>query len=82
VILPHVTHLPLWLIAVCALCMGGRVLIHQGRMSLPGNTLKRLAVLLMLVLTVIQYGRNILSTDSMVGLLLMGITLKLLEMNQ
>ena len=82
VILPHVMHLPLWLIAICGLCIAGRVLIWQGRLSQPGNRLKRFMVLLMAVFIVVQFGRNVFSTDATVGVLLVGITLKLLEMHR
>ena len=37
VILPHVGRMPLWLTAICALCLAGRFLIFQGRMSYPGK---------------------------------------------
>jgi transglutaminase-like putative cysteine protease len=80
VILPHALRLPLWLIAICALCIAGRVLIWQGRMSQPGKRLKMVMVLLMAVFIVVQFGRNVVSTDATVGVLLVGITLKLLEM--
>jgi len=53
VLLPHVTHLPLWLIGLCAACLVARVYIYQGRLSAPGNRIKRGAVVLMLVLTVV-----------------------------
>lgn len=82
VILPHVLRMPLWLTGTCALCVAGRVLIWQGRMSFPGARLKTAIVAVMVVLVVGQFGRNIFSTDATVGVLLTGITLKLLEMQR
>lgn len=82
VILPHISRMPLWLTGTCLMCLLGRVLIYQGRMSLPGNRIKLAIVLSMVVLVVIQYGRDVFSTDATVGVLLVGITLKLLEMQQ
>jgi transglutaminase-like putative cysteine protease len=82
VIVPHVGRMPLWLIAICTLCLAGRYLIFQGRMSYPGKKLKMLVVCSMMLLVAMQYGRNVFSTDATVALLLVGIALKLLEMHQ
>ncbi len=80
VILPHVSRMPVWLTGICAMCMLGRFLIFQGRISYPSNKLKFGIVALMAVLLLAQYGRDIFSTDATVAVLLVGITLKLLEM--
>jgi len=80
VILPHVSRMPVWLTGICAMCMLGRFLIFQGRISYPSNKLKFAIVALMAVLLLAQYGRDIFSTDATVAILLVGITLKLLEM--
>ncbi len=82
VIIVHIARMPIWLIGICALCIFGRVLIWQGRMSHPGSRIKLAVVALMAVLIIVQYGRNVFSTDATVGVLLVGITLKLLEMYQ
>ncbi|MEY4642654.1 MAG: hypothetical protein RLZZ227_2648 [Pseudomonadota bacterium] len=82
VILPHIGRMPLWLTLTCVLCIAGRMLIHQGRMSQPGTKTKFVLVALMVLLVPMQFGRDIFSTDATVGLLLVGITLKLLEMRQ
>lgn len=82
VILPHVARLPLWLLVMCAAAIVGRILIYQGRMSQPGTRVKLLLVAMMLVMLPLEFGRDIFSTDATVGVLLVGITLKLLEMNQ
>lgn len=82
VILPHVLRMPMWLIFICALCIAGRVLIFQGKMSYPSRKVKTVLVCLMFVLVVNQFGRQMFSTDATVGVLLTGITLKLLEMQR
>lgn len=82
VILPHVLRMPVWLTAMCGACMVGRVMIYQGRMSLPGSRLKLSVVVAMVALIVVQFGRDVFSTDATVGVLLVGITLKMLEMYQ
>src|SRR5688572_7339720 len=82
VILPHVSRMPVWLTAICALCLAGRYLIFQGRMSYPSKTLKMMIVCSMMLMVAMQYGRSVFSTDATVALLLAGITLKLLEMHQ
>lgn len=82
VILPHVTRMPFWLLGMCAAAIVGRILIYQGRMGLPGIRVKLLLVTAMVVLLPLEFGRDIFSTDATVGVLLVGITLKLLEMHQ
>ncbi|MES2625772.1 MAG: DUF3488 and transglutaminase-like domain-containing protein [Pseudomonadota bacterium] len=82
VILPHVIRMPIWLTAICALCLAGRYYIFQGRMSYPGKKLKLVIVCSMMLMVAAEYGRDVFSTDATVALLLVGITLKLLEMHQ
>lgn len=82
VIVPHVGRLPIWLTAICVLCLAGRYLILQGRMSYPGKKLKLVIVCSMLLMVAAEYGREVFSTDATVALLLVGITLKLLEIHQ
>jgi len=82
VILPHVVRMPWWLTLICGVCIAGRVLIYQGRMSFPGRKLKALLVLVLTVLMFVWFGRQIFSTDATVAVLLTGITLKLLEMQR
>src|SRR5262245_11720905 len=79
VILPHIGRMPWWLSGMCALCVAGRVLIHQGRLSSPGRKFKLCVVVAMALLVIAQFGRNVFSTDATVAVLLAGITLKLLE---
>jgi protein-glutamine gamma-glutamyltransferase len=82
VVLPHVTRLPLWLNAVFAACVIGRVMIYQGRLSQPSNWVKTGMVVGLLTAVVLQYQRSVFSIDAAVGVLLASITLKLVEMQQ
>jgi protein-glutamine gamma-glutamyltransferase len=82
VLLPHVVRMPFWLLMMCAAAITGRILIYQGRMGQPGARIKLVLVILMVVLLPVEFGRDIFSTDAMVAVLLVGITLKLLEMYQ
>lgn len=81
VLLPHAGRMPFWLTAVCLLCLGYRVLIHQGRLSYPGSILKGTVVAFILLGVVAQFGRDALSPEATVGLLIAGASLKLLEMH-
>lgn len=82
ILLPHVPRMPFWLLAMCAAAIVGRILIYQGRIGQPGNWTKFALIVTMVVLLPIEFGRDIFSTDAMVAVLLVGITLKLLEMYQ
>ncbi len=82
VLLPHLGRMPFWLTFMCVACIVGRVLIYQGRIGQPGNKVKMVLVTTMVVLVPVQFGRDIFSTDATVAVLLVGITLKLLEMQQ
>lgn len=82
VLLPHAGRMPLWLTALCLICLGYRVLIHQGRLSYPGRLLKGTVVVVILMGVVAQFGRDALSPEATVGLLIAGVSLKLLEMHR
>lgn len=82
VIVPHILRMPIWLTALCALCIGISILIFQGRISHPGSKIKTTIVFLVLVAIVGQYGRDLFSTDAIVGVLIVGVALKLLEMKK
>jgi len=58
------------------------VLIFKGRVSYPGSKIKTTIVFLVLLAIIVQYGREIFSTDAIVGVLIVGIALKLLEMKK
>ncbi len=82
VILPHVGRMPIWLVLICALCVIGRILIYQGRMSYPGAVIKTIFVVLILWVMIAQYGRDVFATESTVAILIVAISLKLLEMHK
>lgn len=82
VIIPHILRMPIWLTFLCLVCIGITTLIFQGRISYPGSKFKTLIVSLVLTAIIIQYGRDIFSTDAIVGVLIVGIALKLLEMKK
>ena len=82
VILPHVTRMPIWLVLICALCIIGRILIFQGRISYPGALIKTIIVILILWVMVAEYGRDVFATESTVAILIVAISLKLLEMHK
>ncbi len=82
VILPHVQRMPPWLLVICGLCMLGRVLIYQGRLSYPGSIIKSAVVVLILITMVAQFGRDVFATESTVAILIVAVTLKLLEMHR
>lgn len=82
VTLPHVGRMPVWLTVLCVCCVGISILIFQGRMSHPGSKIKTSIVFLVLFAIIAQYGRDIFSTDAIVGVLVVGISMKLLEMKK
>ncbi|MDG2176213.1 MAG: DUF3488 and transglutaminase-like domain-containing protein [Gammaproteobacteria bacterium] len=82
VIIPHMLRMPVWLTLLCGCCIGTSVLIFQGRISHPGSKIKTSIVFVVLFAIVTQYGRDIFSTDAIVGVLVVGIALKLLEMKK
>ncbi|MGP1609147.1 MAG: transglutaminase TgpA family protein, partial [Burkholderiales bacterium] len=73
---------PLSLLFMCAIAIIGRILIYQGRLGQPGTRTKLALVAMMVVLLPMEFGRDIFSTDATIGVLLVGVTLKLLEMHQ
>ncbi|MEX2367451.1 MAG: transglutaminaseTgpA domain-containing protein, partial [Pseudohongiellaceae bacterium] len=82
VILPHVGRMPIWLSLFCACCIMARIFIYQGRLSFPGAKIKVACVLFILISMALQFGRDIFAMESIVAIMVVGITLKLLEMQQ
>ncbi len=80
--IPHILRMPFWLTGLCLFCIGISLLIFQGRISNPGSKVKTTVVFLVLVAIILQYGRDIFSTDAIVAVLMVGIALKLLEMKK
>ncbi|MEX2488234.1 MAG: DUF3488 and transglutaminase-like domain-containing protein [Pseudomonadales bacterium] len=80
VIAPHVSRLPLWVVALCIGCGLWRVMVYQGRWSWPGKRVKVLFVLLGIVGVVLGYSG--FGLEPAVGLLVVAFVLKLLEMQR
>lgn len=78
-VLPHVAHLPWWLLLASALCVGWRWAVHRGRLSYPPRRLQALFALLLVVGVYLHY-RTLLGHISGTALLLAMYSLKLLEM--
>ncbi|MFZ5723373.1 MAG: transglutaminase TgpA family protein [Pseudomonadota bacterium] len=78
-LLPHLTHLPWWLIATSLLCLGWRWSVHRGRFSYPPRRLQVLFALLLVAGVYVQY-RTLAGHVSGTAMLLAMYSLKLLEM--
>ena len=80
VIAPHAVRLPVWVLAVCAACMGWRVMVYQGRWSYPGRWFKTLLVVSGFAAVPLAYGQ-VYGVEPAVALLVVAFSLKLLEMH-
>ncbi len=78
VVLPHLEWLPLWVPLLLAVTLGARVMIHQGRWSFPSRWIKLALVLASSVGLILSFGRHS-GPETMVALLIVGMSLKLLE---
>lgn len=78
-VLPHVSHLPIWVPALLLICIGWRFMVFLGRWSFPKWYVKSALVILSALGVVVSYkmGSGISST---VALLVTGFGLKSLEM--
>lgn len=78
-LLPHVSHLPIWVPALLLICIGWRFMVFLGRWSFPKWYVKSALVILSALGVVVSYkmGSGISST---VALLVTGFGLKSLEM--
>ncbi len=81
VIAPHLPRMPYWLIAICAACIGWRVIVYQGRWSYPGRWMKVLLVFGGFAGVGFGYG-SLLGLEPWVAILIVAFVLKLLEMHQ
>ncbi len=79
VILPHLLHLPLWIIGLWLFCAGWRVQVFRMRATYPG-TLVRVALLLATAAGVFLSQGSLIGLDAGVLLLVATFILKLLEM--
>jgi len=83
-IMPHSTWLPLWVLALSAVCGAWRILIHLGRAAWPGRIIRISLVLIVMPLSIYQFrsqGSGI-GVDLSVSLLILGASFKLLEMRR
>lgn len=78
-VLPHVAHLPYWLVAVVAACVGWRIAVHRGRVSYPSRRLQGLFAVLLLGGVALQY-RTLAGHEAGTAALVAMFSLKLLEM--
>jgi transglutaminase-like putative cysteine protease len=79
-ILPHFERLPWWVLAVYLLCALWRIMIYQGRWSLPAKWLKLLLPFLCIYGIYNSYG-TLVGLEPTVALLFSGFCLKLLEVS-
>ncbi|MEH6626048.1 MAG: DUF3488 and transglutaminase-like domain-containing protein [Motiliproteus sp.] len=77
-IAPHLSRLPLWLIAVCLLSGGWRVMVYRSRWRLPNRWVKAVLVLSGIAAVLGHYG-TLLGPEAGTALLILGFCFKLLE---
>lgn len=77
-ILPHIERLPWWVMAAYAVCASWRVMVYQGRWSLPPKMLKLVLAVLCFFGIYQTYG-TMVGLEPTVALLFSGFCLKLLE---
>ncbi|MBY4676293.1 transglutaminase TgpA family protein [Marinobacterium arenosum] len=81
VLLPLIGRVPGWLLALAAVCIAWRLLIHQGRLSYPHWSV-RVLLLLGCSAGILVSFRGQIGVETAVALLVLGFLLKLLEMYQ
>ncbi len=81
VILPHVLRLPVWVTLMCFGCCLWRVMVFQGRWSFPGRWIKAFFVFGSFLGVGFGYG-TLLGLEPWVGMLVIALVLKLLEMHR
>ncbi|MEM1143576.1 MAG: DUF3488 and transglutaminase-like domain-containing protein [Pseudomonadota bacterium] len=79
-LVPHVPHIPLWVVAVYLCAFAWRVQAFRGRMELPGRWVKVVMAVAVAGGVVLSYG-SLLGLEPMVAYLLTSFALKLTEMN-
>lgn len=78
VVLPHLSWLPIWVPGLLVLTLLARVMIHQGRWSLPSKWLKLVLVSGASMGLILSFGKQS-GPETMVALLVVAMSLKLLE---
>ncbi|MCK7595769.1 DUF3488 and transglutaminase-like domain-containing protein [Microbulbifer sp. CAU 1566] len=79
VLLPHMMHLPLWLVAAWCVAVYWRLEVYRGRREIPGKLVKLLAVSLAVAGLALTY-RRWFALEPMVALLAVSFTLKNIEL--
>ncbi len=77
--LPHAGHLPPWLLAMSALCVGWRWAVHRGRLAYPPARVQFLFALAVVAGVFLHY-RTLAGHEAGTALLIAMFSLKLLEM--
>ncbi|WP_432695778.1 transglutaminase TgpA family protein [Marinobacterium sp. YM272] len=75
---PHLTWMPIWLIAICILTPGIRLMIYTGRWPLPHWSLKLALILAVAAGLMVTFTRET-GMRATVALLIAGLALKLIE---
>lgn len=79
VVIPHARHLPVWELVAISGVLFWRIQLHRGFWFLPGRWTKLLLAVLSVIGLRLQYG-SLFAMEPMVGLLVISVMLKLLEM--
>ena len=81
VIAPHVMRLPIWIVLAAVWCLLWRIQVYRGVWNFPRRWIKYLLAGISLVGLLAGYGR-LAGLEPMVALLIIGFSMKLLEMYQ
>ena len=78
---PHITRIPVWVLAVYVVAAVWRIQVYQGRWSFPGRWVKGLLILCSFAGIYFSYG-SLFGLEPTVALLLTAFALKLIELVQ
>lgn len=81
VVVPHLSHLPVWLLLLIVATVGWRLMVHMGRWSFPHWSIRALFSLAACGGVFLSYG-GIGGVNGMVALLIAGFSLKSLEIHK
>ncbi|MDI3326498.1 DUF3488 and transglutaminase-like domain-containing protein [Pontibacterium granulatum] len=81
VVVPHLSHLPSWLLVLIVAAVGWRLMVHMGRWSFPHWSIRTLFSLAACAGVFLSYG-GIGGVNGMVALLIAGFSLKSLEIHK
>lgn len=79
VIAPHVPRLPVWIVIAALVCLVWRVQVHRGVWKFPPRWIKYILAGMSMFGLLVGYGR-LTGLEPMVALLIIGFSMKLLEM--